>query len=338
MLLILPKLMDIASTWIITKKDLSSKQYTLMDPPDKKRKMHNIPKPLVGGIGMILIVSLSSIIFVPPENLNLRGYYSAVILLGIVGFMDDFSDLHYSWKFFAQVLAAAIMINYSKTSLISFGNILSTGDLTLSSYLIPPVTVFCTMGVINAFNMMDGLDGLAGGVSLIAFVSFSILAFINGQIEMMLLCLALTGSVLGFLKYNWHPAMLFMGDAGSFFLGFSLAFLSIAITQGGFGKVPPVAALLILAVPIADTLTVMLKRMIRGKSPFFADKTHLHHILMKFGLKVKGCVLAIFTLSVIFSSIAILGTIFKFPEYYMFYIFAVFFVTYFIAMFSVKYD
>ncbi len=338
MIVILPKLIEIASTWIVIKKDQSGKHFTLMDAPDMKRKLHNIPKPLVGGIGMIIIVSLSSIIFVPPEDLNLRGYYSAVILLGVVGFLDDFSDLHYSWKFIAQVLASVIMINYSKTMIVSLGDLLSFGDIVLGSLLAVPVTVFCAIGVINSFNMIDGLDGLAGGIAIIAFASFTALALINGQMEMMLLSLGLTGAVIGFLKYNWYPARLFMGDSGSFFLGFSLVFLAIAVTQRGYGLVPPVAALLILAVPISDTLTVMIKRMLSGKSPFFADKTHLHHILLRFGLKVRSSVIAILTLSFAFSTVAILGTVYEVPEYYMFLVFAIFFVVYFIAMFTVRYD
>lgn len=337
MFLVLPKLRDIASTLIITKGGTSTKMYTLMDNPDQVRKMHNIPKPLVGGIGMIIVVSLSSIIFVPPDNINLRGYYSAVIMLGVVGFLDDFSDLHYRWKLIAQVIASSIMIYYSKTVLVSFGDLLSFGPIDLGFFMLP-VTVFCTIGVINAINMIDGLDGLAGGVSLIAFISFAILAFLNGQIELMLLSLALSGAVLGFLKFNWHPSTLFMGDAGSFFLGFSLAYLSIDITQGGNGKVPPVAALLILAVPIADTLTVMIKRMLSGKSPFFADKTHLHHILLSFGLKIKGSVLIILALSFISSLVAILGTVMKVSDHNMFLIFIVLFIVYFLAAFSVKYD
>lgn len=337
MLLILPKLRDIASTLIVTKGGTSTKMYSLMDNPDEVRKMHKIPKPLVGGIGMIIVVSLSSILFVPPDNINLRGYYSAVIMLGIVGFMDDFSDLHYSWKLLAQVMASAIMIYYSKTALLSFGDILSFGSFELGLFMYP-VTVFCTIGVINAINMIDGLDGLAGGIALIAFISFAFLAFFNGQIELMLLSLALSGAVLGFLKFNWHPSTLFMGDAGSFFLGFSLAYLSIDITQGGYGKVPPVAALLILAVPISDTLTVMIKRMLRGKSPFFADKTHLHHMLLSFGLKIKSSVIVILVLSLISSLTAIVGTIMKVSEYNMFFMFMILFIVYFFAMFSAKYD
>jgi UDP-GlcNAc:undecaprenyl-phosphate GlcNAc-1-phosphate transferase len=336
-LFILPKLMHIASTWIVTEEGSFNKRYRLMDFPDNHRKVHDVPKPLVGGLGMLIMVSLSSVLFVPPSDLNLRGYYSAVIMLGIVGFLDDFRELHYRWKFVAQIVAATVMIHYSRNALLSFGDLLSFGSINLGIF-IAPVTIFCTLGVINAINMIDGLDGLAGGISLIAFISFTILAYVNRQFEIMLLSLSLSGAVIGFLRYNWYPSKLFMGDAGSFFLGFSLAFLSIAITQTRSDNlVPPVAALLILAVPIVDTITVMVRRMIKGKSPFTADQNHLHHILLRLGLNIRGTVIAILSLSLVFSSFAVVGTIFRIPEYYLFLVFSVYFILYFfLALFCIK--
>lgn len=335
-LLILPRLIHIASTWIVTKEGSSTEQYSLMDFPDGHRRMHSVPKPVVGGLGMLIIVSLGSILFVPPEDLNLRGYYSAMIILGIVGFLDDFKELHYRWKFIAQILAAAIMIHYSKTALVSFGDLLSFGSINIGIFAVSPVTIFCTLGVINAINMIDGVDGLAGGVSLIAFIPFAILAYINQQMNIMLLSIALIGTVLGFLRYNWYPSKVFMGDAGSFFLGFSLAFLSIYITQVKGSVVPPVAALLILTVPIVDTVTVMTKRIIKGKSPFLADQTHLHHILLSFGLGKKRTVIVILALSAMFSCIGIIGTIFEIPEYYLFLIFSIYFILYFLSSFFIR--
>jgi UDP-GlcNAc:undecaprenyl-phosphate GlcNAc-1-phosphate transferase len=326
-LFILPELIKIASTWIVTKTDSSDEKYSLMDIPDNQRKIHKNPKPLVGGIGMLVVVSFSSVLFVTPTDINLRGYYSSVIMLGIVGFLDDFSDLHYSYKFIAQMLASIIMMKYSNTILQSFGNIVPFfhGDL---GYFALPVTILSAIGVINAINMLDGLDGLAGGVSLIAFISFAIFAFVNGQIEIMLLSVALIGALSGFLRYNWYPSKLFMGDAGSSFLGFSLTFLSIFVTQGegNLGIVPPVAPLLILTVPIVDTVTVMTKRMLKGKSPFFADKSHLHHMLMRLGLSVKSSVKMILFLSVIFALLGVLGALLEVSEQSMFLVFITYFV------------
>jgi UDP-GlcNAc:undecaprenyl-phosphate GlcNAc-1-phosphate transferase len=334
-LLILPKLRNIALTWVVAKRDSLDNHYTLIDVPDNRRKVHDIPKPLVGGLGMLVMVSLSAIIFVPPADLNLRGFYSSAILLAIIGFLDDFGDIHYRWKFTAQTVAATIMIYYSKTILHSFGNILSLGPVELGVFAIP-ITILSTIGVINAINMIDGLDGLAGGFSLIAFISFAILAYINGEMELMLLSLSLCGAVMGFLKYNWFPSTLFMGNAGSFFLGFSLTFLAISITQKGDSLVPPVAPLLILAVPIVDTVTVMIKRIIKSKNPFFPDKSHFHHELLNLGLTPKGAVKVILILSIGFSLFAILGTIFKVFEYYMFLVFLAYFVLHFLVSFYIE--
>ncbi len=335
-LFILPKLIHIASTWVVTKEGANDINYSLMDFPDNKRKIHREPKPLVGGVGMLIMVSLSSILFVPPEDLNLRGYYTAVIILGIVGFLDDFKEIHYRWKLIIQMLAVIIMIHYSKTTLLSFGDLLSFGSLNLGFSAVYPLTIFCTLGVINSINMIDGLDGLAGGISLIAFIAFAILSFLNKQINIMLLSIALSGAVIGFLRYNWYPSKLFMGDAGSYFMGFSLAFLSIYITQQKDSVVPPVAALLILAVPIVDTVTIMVKRIIIGKNPFSADKNHFHHILLRYGIGEKTAVKVIFVLSSLFACLSVGGTILNIPDYYIFLIFSTYFIIYFIGSFFIK--
>lgn len=332
-LFILPKLIRIASTCVVIREDSSKKIYSLMDQPDNHRKIHNSPKPRVGGLAMLMALSFSSILFVPPSAINLRGYYSAVMLLGIIGFLDDFSDLHYRWKFIAQILAATIMIHYGRNTLMSFGNLLSFGSIEFGIYF-APVTIFCTVGVINAVNMIDGLDGLAGGISLIAIISFAVLAYINEQYGLFMLGIALSGAVIGFLRYNWYPSKAFMGDAGSFFLGFSLAFLAIGATQAKYDDanfVPPIAALLILAVPVVDTLTVITKRLIKGKNPFSPDTRHFHHMLMKHGLSARGAVICILLLSLFFAVIAVGGSIFMVSEYILFIIFSVYFASYFLV-------
>jgi len=143
------------------------------------------------------------------------------------------------------------------------------------------------------------------------------------------------GSLIAFLFYNWHPSKLFMGDAGSLFLGFSAAFISIALTQGPKSIVRPVAPLLVLAVPIVDTVTVMIRRLMKRKSPFHADTEHLHHVLLKLGRGKKQTTIIITTLSGLFSATAIAGTIFQIPEYYLFFFFMLYFAVYFTASFFV---
>jgi UDP-GlcNAc:undecaprenyl-phosphate GlcNAc-1-phosphate transferase len=243
--------------------------------------------------------------------------------------------MKYQLKFITQIIAAVMLVFLSDTTLRTFGDILFLGPLTLG-YLKIPVTVFCVIGVVNAINMTDGLDGLAGGISLIAFITFAILAYINHQRELMLLSIALSGAVIGFLRYNWyhkHPFHLFMGDMGSFLLGFSLAFLSIAITQKSGAHVYPVAPLLILAVPVVDTVTVMIRRKMKGKSPFHPDKGHFHHILLRFGLSKKDSVKVILILTAMFSTLSVVGLFLRIPDAYLFIVFLLFFTAYFTASF-----
>jgi UDP-GlcNAc:undecaprenyl-phosphate GlcNAc-1-phosphate transferase len=266
---------------------------------------------------------------------GLRGFYAGVVLLVTVGFLDDYREVHHRVRLLAQVAAASVMMYHSKTYLYTFGDLLALGDINFAPITIL-ATVFCTVGVINALNMIDGLDGLCGGLSLVAFISFAVLAWINGINELVLISVAFSGVLVSFLKYNLNPAKLFMGDAGSLTLGFALAFLSISITQREGSLVPSVAPLLILTVPIADTLIVMTRRVLKGKSPFRADRYHLHHILLRFGLSEKGAVALMVAISTCFSILAIVGTIYEFREYYMFSVFGVYFTACVVGSINLK--
>jgi UDP-GlcNAc:undecaprenyl-phosphate GlcNAc-1-phosphate transferase len=302
----------------------------LVDRPNI-RKLHDQPKPLVGGIGIVAGLTISCLLFMPSENL--RGFYLGMSLLFVMGILDDFNELSYQWKFLGQIFAAYFMINFSHTALVTFGGIFSLDTSFSLGLVATPLTMFCAIGVMNSINMIDGLDGLAGGVSLIALISFAGLAYMNQQPNLMLLSVAFVGAALGFLKYNYPPATLFMGDVGSFAIGFTLTFLSIAITQKLNSRVPPVAALLVLAVPIVDAITILIKRPLLGKNPFFADKTHIHHLLLRLGLSQKKAVLVILTLSSLFSIATIIGISLKIPDFYLFMLF----LAYFAFHFSVSY-
>lgn len=320
-LFILPQLSHIAA------------KIDLLDYPDAKRKAHNNPEPLIGGLGMIIGFFLSCLLF--SQMSGMRGFFGGVAILGVVGVLDDYKELNHRWKFIAQIIASILMIYFSKTALLTFGDLFNFGQINIGMFT-TPMTVVATVGVINSINMIDGLDGLAGGISLIAFISCGIFSYINNQTDLMLLSIALSGAVIAFLKYNWYPSKLFMGDAGSLFLGFSLTFLSLKITQTNGSHISPVAPLLILAVPIVDTITLMIKRTLKGKNPFKADKYHLHHILTRLGLDKNWAVKVILCISVLFSCIVIIGMIAKIPEYYLFLVFITYFILYLISSFYIK--
>lgn len=300
-LFILPKLANIAQ------------RIGLVDEPNS-RKIHKTPRPLVGGIGMVISATFSALLFIPIKGL--RGFFLGLALLLLIGFLDDFREVGHRQKFLAQIAATALLMYFSKVSLLSFGDLVGLGeiDLSWSAPLVWAVTVFCVVGVINAVNMADGLDGLAGGASFLAFLTFAIHSSLIGDDSLMLLNLAMAGAVLGFLKFNWFPSAMFMGDAGSLCLGFSLAFMALALTQGEGLKVSPVVPLLVLAVPITDTVVVMIRRIFRGASPFKADQIHLHHILLRYGFGRITAVQIILLISILMCLLSLLGPLNGFSD------------------------
>jgi len=306
-----------STIFVIPKLAAIAQSIGLIDRPDR-RKMHREPRPLVGGIGFVIAATFSSMLFVQLQGF--RGYFLGLAVLLFIGFLDDFRQLGARSKFLAQIGAGMMMIYFSKARLVSFGDLLGCGDIVLPdvSVVIWVVTIFCLVGVINAINLIDGLDGLAGGVAFIAFLFLGLHASLAGSQVFMLLNFAFAGAVLGFLRFNWTPSRVFMGDAGSLCLGFSLGFMAIVMSQGEERVMPPVAALLILAVPITDTLTVMGKRIVRGRSPFQADRSHFHHILMRYGLGKERTVQIILFICVVMSGLTLLIPIYAVPEWVLF--------------------
>ncbi|MCF8056444.1 MAG: undecaprenyl/decaprenyl-phosphate alpha-N-acetylglucosaminyl 1-phosphate transferase [Desulfocapsa sp.] len=304
-----------------------------MDQPSS-RKVHASPKPLVGGIGFVLSACFASVLFVPATGL--RGLWAGLSLMLVIGFFDDLKELGHRQKFIGQIIASALLISLSHVMLISFGDLLGIGDLTIPTYWLSfLISVFCILGVINAINLMDGLDGLAGGLAFVAFITFAIHASFADNQTFLLLNLAFAGALLGFLHFNWHPAKLFMGDAGSLCLGFVLAFMAVAMSQGENASIRPVTALLILGVPIVDTLTIMTRRIMQGRSPFHADKHHVHHIFMRYGLSKTVTVKVIIGFSIILCCFSLLGPIYKLQDWTLFLVFAIYFTLYFISSFYI---
>jgi len=302
----------------------------LVDVP-RGRRQHDGARPLVGGIAFVIAATFTSMAFISIQGF--RGYFLGLSVLLFFGFLDDFRELNPYQKFAAQILACALLIHFGNLSLNDFGRLFGDWPLRLPDmpWLIWLVTVFCLVGVINAANMIDGMDGLAGGIAFIAFLAFSCHAFLDKQNSMMLLNLALAGAVLGFLRYNWPPASLFMGDAGSLCLGYSLGFVAIALTQGESGGIRPVVPLLILAVPIVDTVSVMARRIKRGVSPFHADSYHLHHLLYWHGFSRRKTVNIILATAVLLAATSFLQPLYHLPDSVMFAIFTAYFLVYFLC-------
>ncbi|NTU67279.1 MAG: undecaprenyl/decaprenyl-phosphate alpha-N-acetylglucosaminyl 1-phosphate transferase [Chlorobiaceae bacterium] len=307
----------------------SAAKLKLLDMPDNSRKVHSVAKPLVGGIGIIAGVLVTIVLFFPVSKYI--GLIVSILMILVVGVVDDRFDISFKWRFAVQITATVVtMINFPGMQLLSFGNLLGFGAIS-TGVLVIPVTVFCVLGVINAINMIDGLDGLAGTTSLIAFLSFAVLSWMNDMGSFMLLSLAFAGALAAFLRFNWYPSRLFMGDAGSMTLGFVLAFFSVELSQKPGGIVSPVAALIVLAAPVTDTLTVMAKRIVAGKSPFSPDRSHFHHTLQDMGFTHAGVVMLIMSISILFSLFAIAATLLRVPDYLIFALFVSWFLFYAIS-------
>ena len=272
-------------------KDLAGK-YLAIDYPGG-RKIHERPIPKSGGISMILGALVPILLWTPGDSFIFSVLMGSWIII-ILGMVDDVKDLPYGIKFFGQISAAIVAIFYGGLKINHIGDLLP-GVSVLPDVVAIPLTVFVIVGVTNAINLSDGLDGLAGGISLLAFICIGYLGFIDGNKGVVIVCTTMIGAILGFLRFNTHPASIFMGDTGSQLLGFLAITLSLSLTQKN-SQLAPALPLLIMGLPIMDTLRVMGNRMLEGKMPFEADTKHLHHRLMKLGLYHSEAVLAIYCL------------------------------------------
>jgi len=307
----------------------------LVDSPNI-RKSHQGRVPLIGGIAMYIGFIIAFI------SLDISWDYKLVFLLssGVVlltGIVDDIHELSAKQRFLAQASASIIMVVGGGHVLHDLGAIGFNGQTIVLSSLAIPFTIFATIGVINALNMSDGIDGLAGGLSTISLIGFAIAAWSSGMHDHLQVLLLLISVIFAFLLFNFRipgrsHALVFMGDAGSTFLGFALAWFAISLSQGEHRAITPVSALWIVALPLYDTVSIMLRRIINKKSPFSADKEHLHHALILAGIGVAPSTLIILTLSSLGVLFGLFGHKYGLSETVMFYLFIGGFVFYFFTL------
>lgn len=302
----------------------------LLDHPGG-RKTHTKPTPLIGGLGIYLGILL--ITYFSPTVFN---HYS--LMLGIsafvlfVGMVDDYKHQEVWIRMGSQAVAASLMYFAANIQLTSFGDILFIGEIGLG-FLSFPLTVIATVGVINAVNMSDGIDGLSGGMVSIALAFLGIIAWQEGNTTLLSFIAILLSALLAFLALNFRlpwkkTAMVYLGDSGSTFLGFVLAWLFIEATQGESAIMPPVLALWFLAVPLMDTIVLLIKRPLEGKSPFHPGRDHLHHKLLDLGFSNKRVVLSLYVVGVVIGLIGLAIHQEMVFESYAFFIFIGLFVVY----------
>ncbi len=253
---------------------INAEKLGLVDIPNE-RSMHTILQPRGAGIGFFLAVAIVDTYFDYSLLSDHLLTCCAIFIVFVIGALDDHHDTSPNTKLFVVAIAAVLVYFdgiYVDTLGVLFGMEITLGWLAL------PFTVFAIVGFTNALNLVDGLDGLAGSISIIIFGALLSIGYANDDAYMMLTSGSFIAGLLALMIYNWSPATVFMGDSGSLILGFVIALLVIKAAT----YIEPVTVLFILAVPLMDTIIVMVRRKRQGKSIFKADKTHLHHILFNF--------------------------------------------------------
>lgn len=295
----------------------------LVDVPNA-RSSHETPTPLVGGVAIYLAFTLVYMILAwigrLPIDREIQSFFLAGFLLIAVGVIDDFLPLSPLVRFGAQIIASLLMIYGANIVVTDFGAITFAGDVVYLGWLSVPFTVFATLGVINALNMCDGLDGLSGSLTLISLVGLMIAASISGASLNGVLLTLLAACVFGFLIFNLRifrrkRASIFMGDAGSMFLGFALTWFVISLSQGMDRAITPASALWFVMLPIFDTVAMMFRRTIRRRSPFSADKEHIHHVLLMAGFSVNESVTIMSAAALIGVGIGLFSLDVRAPEF-----------------------
>lgn len=273
----------------------------VIDLPDGERKLHESPVPRLGGILIFLIVTTSIFIFFGDLN-SIKYFLFGSITILAVGTYDDFFGASWYLKFIYQIVAAAFLIIYlipMISTLTFFG---------VEFPLIPAVIIllFFIVGTINAFNLLDGLDGLVSGISLLIAALLFFISLNQLNIFLLVLLSTLIGCLVGFLKYNAFPARIFLGDSGSFILGYFIiaAVLMVSVSKRTY-SLDLTFPVILLAVPIIDTLKVLSERLLTGRHPFLADRKHLHHIIFSKNITHKTTVFIITIYSLLFAANAI---------------------------------
>jgi UDP-GlcNAc:undecaprenyl-phosphate GlcNAc-1-phosphate transferase len=265
----------------------------LTDAPGP-RKVHSAPVPRVGGLAMAAGLFIATLLTVELSQ-PVRGLLLGLVVLVVFGLWDDRVTLGYRAKLAGQVIAVAICMVVGG---IHVGNVAFGSFDPVSPAASTLITFVFLIGITNAINLADGLDGLAGGMALLCLCAIALFSVASGNTTVTAIALIEAGAVLGFLRFNTHPARVFMGDCGSQMLGLSVGALALLATQGETCALSAALPLLLLGLPIIDTLTVMLTRISAGRSPFKADSTHLHHRLLGLGFAHREAVLLIYLLQV----------------------------------------
>ncbi len=280
-------------------------KFNFVDVPKDSRRVHNKPMPRIGGVAIVLSMTVGFLIYYlitkDIESIALNrtflGYAIGAIIIALMGIIDDIFTLRARFKFFFQ-LAAGIVVYYFGIRISGFKIPFIYTDVINFEILDFPITLIWVIGVTNAVNLIDGLDGLAAGISVISATALlTIFIATSASLEAIIITAVLVGATLGFLPYNFNPAKTFMGDVGSNFLGFTLSIVSILGFAKGYTIIAIIVPILALGVPLFDTIFAMVRRFLKGQPMLKPDGAHIHHRLLKRGFNQKQAVLLLYTIT-----------------------------------------
>ena len=272
-----------------------------LDIPNK-RKVHTVPIPRLGGVGIFLGFLLGYMIYGTPSAIMNSVLIGSFIIV-LTGVVDDIKPLDAKTKFIGQLIASLIIVFYGHLLI----NDLSAFNINIDFdwYISYPITIFFILGCINCMNLIDGLDGLSSGLSAIYFLTIGIIACFKGNIGLdLVITFVMLGSVLGFLVHNFHPATIFAGDSGSMFMGFIIAVVAL-LRFKNVTLTSLIIPLFILAIPICDTVFAIIRRLLKGESISTPDKFHIHHQLLNRNFSQTETVLIIYLVDLLFAAASI---------------------------------
>jgi UDP-GlcNAc:undecaprenyl-phosphate GlcNAc-1-phosphate transferase len=275
-----------------------------MDVPKDGRRMHDHPIPRLGGLAMFLGFLLATLVFSNIDT-QVRGMLLGCVVVVTAGVIDDIHPLKWWVKLILQLAAAGITVGHGiRIEVFTNPNLFSEGWLILG-WLSVPITILWIVLVTNSVNLIDGLDGLAVGVSGIGSVAMLVIALLVSEGNVAIIMAALAGACLGFIPYNLNPAKIFAGDTGALLLGYVLATMSVIGMFKTYAIISFLLPFLVLALPLFDTIFAILRRVAHGQSPMQADRGHVHHRLIDMGLSQKQAVAILYCVSTVFGLAAV---------------------------------
>lgn len=288
------------------------KKKNLFDKPGG-RKIHKVVTPSMGGIAIFSGMALAILIWMPFDGFPKYNFlYSALIIMFITGVRDDLVPLKPTFKLAAQILAAIMIIVLNDIRISSFYGFLGIHEI--HPWISYAISLFVIIIVTNAYNLIDGIDGLAGSIAITTLAIFGLWFFATGRPMFCIVIFSLIGALLAFLRFNWEPARIFMGDTGALLIGFMLAALAISMMEHNQKvsqdslyhlKAPISTVIAILIIPLYDTLRIIILRLRKGQSPMSPDKSHIHHFLMRLGLRHSESALTLTATNLIFITVVV---------------------------------